>query len=390
MDEQDLLERFHRLEAPASRLTVEAVVRAGRRRTRLRRTAQAGCAAALVAGALIGVPQLPGFDRAAPGVAGRAGSCEATRLPVPAGAANVWAVTVDPTGRYIAGYAISGPFDVDPATNKRTGTVPSRPVLWIDGRAQELPAPQRAVQPAAVNAAGVVVAVAGDRKRFDSVLRYVGGEPQQALLPAGSWEVGPDARINAEGDILFNATLAGQPDTKNAVMLWKAGASRATRLPLPPGADGKALTEDGAVVGELPSDASQLTSYVWDQAGNGRKLTAPRGQQATVNAGRGDWATGNAWPSGGAIRWNLKTGELTTYDGVHAPAQAINSRGWLLTDDTLRRDDGATEVVPLVEGEARSFSSDLSDDGTVVGSLVSVDATGATTSLGPLTWRCGG
>nr|WP_221381635.1 hypothetical protein [Actinoplanes polyasparticus] len=390
-DDQDLLDRFKTAEGPVSRVTVETAVAAGRRRTARRRAARAGCGAVLVAGAALAVPALLPDASDGPAVTSGTGrtSCAANRLPAPPGLTNVWAVTVDPTGRYIAGYAVTGNLDIDPVTRKFTGTAPSRPVLWTDGQATTLPAPLRAVEPTGVNADGVVVAVAGDQKRFDSVLRYVDGVPEKAVLPAGQWEVHPYAKINARGDILITVVPAGKPDSEGVVLLWKAGSRTAKRMPLPVGADGKALTDSGAVVGDrLGSRGDQLSAYLWDERGNGRKLPTPHGQQGSVNTGRGDWAVGNVWPSGTVIRWNLSTGETTPIE-LHAPAHAINSHGWIVTDGTLMRDDVTVELSPVAPGEV-GLPVDVADNGTVVGSIPAESEDRLTTvSRGPVSWPCG-
>ena len=394
IDDQDLLDRFHEFEAPATRLTAETLVTAGRRRQMRRRAWQAACGVALTVGALVAVPQLlPGTGHAPPVPSSgkdRAAGCVVSPLPVPAGMTNVWAEAVDPTGRYIVGHHISGERDTDPGTGKATGTAPGRPVLWTDGRATVLAAPLRAVQPTGVNAAGVVVAVAGDRGVFDSVLRYVGGVPQKAVLPAGSWDLRPYAKINAGGDVLITANPLGKRDTDAVVMLWKAGSAAAVKLPLPAGADGKALTDSGAVVGDLLTGPDgKLSSYVWDQRGRPTRLAAPEGQSSSVNTGRGDWAIGNLWPSGQVARWNLRTGEMTLPD-LNTPARAVNNQGWLLADDTLRRDDAVVKLPPAASGSATDSFSDVADDGTVVGSTVG-EAGGRPdlVSLAPISWRCG-
>lgn len=388
-NDEDLLDRFSAVQAPVSRLTVESVLVAGRRRAARRRTVQAACGAALMAGALIGVPQLMPSAGGAPAGPGLAESCPVTRLPVPDAMTNVWAEAVDPTGRYIAGLSISGEMDTDAATGKVTGTAASRPILWTDGKAAVLPGPVRAVRPTAVNASGTVAAVAGSGKLFDSVLRYVGGVPEKATLPAGAWDIRPYARINAGGDILITAVPVGKRDPDGVLLLWKAGSAAATKLPLPAGADGKAITDTGEIIGDRLTAGNQPVSYVWDQHGRSRTLPAPAGQNGSVNAARGDWAIGNLWPSGSAVRWNLRTGEMLDLK-LNAPAHAVNSRGWVVTDGALQRDGAAVALQPVEIGEARSAPMDIADNGTVVGSILGQAANKLdAASFGPLSWQCG-
>ncbi|WP_249998503.1 hypothetical protein [Actinoplanes sp. M2I2] len=392
-EEQDLLDRLGEVDVPVSRLTVASVTATATRRAARRRAAQAGCAAALVVGALVAVPALwPGRGAPAvlPGASGLPERCAAGRLPAPAGKTNVWAAAVDPTGRHIAGYVINGEWGTDPVSGKRSGIPASEPVVWTDGQPKALPKPVKAVQPTGINADGVMVAVAGQGKIFDSVFRYVDGVPAKAVLPAGSWEVHPYARINAKGDVLISAVPAGARDTKGVVFLWKAGSATATRLPLPTGANAKVLTDDGAILYDvLSADGQTFTSYVRDESGKGRALPGPAGQSGSVNTGRGNWAAGNAWPSGTAITWNLRTGEVTD-TGLHAPAHGINGSGWILIDDTLVRDGRTVKLAVVEEGTARSAPRDVADNGTVVGVLAgSTDSKPDLASSGPLIWRCG-
>jgi hypothetical protein len=399
--DNDVRDRLSAVEVPPTGLRVDALVAGGRRRVRRRRMLQAGCGVALAAGLLIGAPSLlpraggAGPDQAAatPQSSTAAGPrepradprlptlrCEGTRLPVPAGMTAVRPVAVDPGGRYVLGndYRDS---DASDAAGKLAGVGDSQPVLWTDGVPQALPKKGDWVSGNAVNAGGVVVALAGRKDKWaDSVLRYTGGVPQKLRPPAGKWTF-RSAMINATGDIIVNASrTSGSEFHIDAVMLWKAGSPTATKLPLPTGAEVTDLTDTGKLVGTkfTGTGMAALGSYVWDQRGEGRELTDPAGQHGSVSEAGGDWATGNLWPSGAVARWNLTTGEVTELP-VDAPAQGINSAGWIASAGTILRDDANVELglAGGVEGDPLK----VSDTGLVVG----LPADG---SPGVLTWRC--
>jgi hypothetical protein len=390
MDEQDLRERFDAVPVPVSRLDARGLADAGRRRVRRRRAIGTACGAALAAGLLVAVPSLVfgggGGSRPEP-VAGhpQAVKCPVAVLPVPAGMTNVQPVAVDPTGRYIIGDNITG-YRNDGKSGK-AGMPNSQAVLWTDGQPQALPlvaGKNEAVSAVAVNAGGVVVAIAGS-KAFDTVVRYVGGTPVKLGTPAGKWTF-QGGSVNTAGDILVTA-YHGDSMVGATALLWKAGSTTATRLPLPAGADVTAITDAGTLVGTLTTGptTADIAAYVWDQHGQGRKLKVPAGQHGAVNAARGDWAAGNLWDSGTAVRWNLTTGAYTDL-GIHGPADSVNGDGWLISDSTVQRDDAKVELATVngVKGEPR----DMSDTGVVVGSILVADSQGGATSQGVLRWQC--
>jgi hypothetical protein len=367
MDEQDLRDRLGAAEVPPTRLRVQTVVEAGRRRVFRRRVVQAGCGVALATAAMVAVPSpvpVPsnGLAGSQPGEL----RCAAAKLPVLAGMTAVTANAVDPAGRYIVGNNIGDQEAV-------------QPILWTDGRPRALPVVGGSVYASAVNAAGVVAAVAGDAH---SAFRYVDGVPMKLSPPPGDWIFQPKPRINARGDVLVSA----RQKSKDAaiVLLWKAGSGTAARISLPAGARGVDITDDGTIVGDVVT-GSDITPYAWDRRGNGRKLTTPAGQSGEVHSARGPWATGNLLPSGTVVRWNLRTGAITDLQ-ISTPATAINARGWVIADGSLQR-DGVTVNLEQPKG-ATSEPADVSDAGLVVGSLLGYGKDGSTTSKGPLTWRC--
>lgn len=390
IDEQDVLDRFAVLDTPSTRLTTEDLVVAGRRRVRRRRTARTLCGAALAVALLAGVPALltRGTDRDTPasGARIRTVTCAVTALPVPAGMTAVMPQAIDPSGRYIVGNQLG---DREPGMSKSgkvTTIRASKPVLWTDRRPRALPAPDTNVLAADVNAHGVVVALAGDRQ-WDSLYRYTNGVPQKLSTPPGDWLFTTIAQINADGTILANAYPRNSTESDAVVLVWKPGRTSPAKVPLPARATGKALLDDGSIVGDVVSANGQnLTSYVWDQQGHGRTLVSPSGQQFSVSAASGDWASGGLWPSGTVGRLDLRSGTFIAID-LHTPAGPINSRGWILADDTILRDDA---TVTLAEPDGRTaVPLDLSDTGTAIGTVPITTASGETDSAGPLLWTCG-
>jgi hypothetical protein len=396
MNEQDLRDRLGEVAVPPSRLDTAGLVERGRRRVLRRRVLQAGGGVALAAALLIAVPSLvvraggPDGNSATVLPAGgkkQTVTCAVDALPVPVGMTAVEAVGVDPTGRYIIGNNVSYR-DSAPSADAKVGMPNSQAVLWTDGQPQALPlvGSGTAVSATDVNAGGVVVAIAGEKK-FDSVVRYVGGVATKLNAPSRGWTF-RSARVNTAGDVLATAYRNDSPDSAVAVLVWKAGSTSATQLPLPAGAEAVGITDGGTIVGTLVtgSSTSDITAYTWDQQGHGRKLPVPAGQHGSVNGAQGDWAVGNLWDSGTAIRWNLVTGVGTDL-GIHAPANGVNGEGWFLSDSTVQREDAKVQLATLngVKGEPEA----VSDTGTVVGSILVADSQGLATSAGPLKWQCG-
>lgn len=383
MLEQELRDRLGAVPTPPSRLDAEMAVAAGRRQVARRRVALAGGGAMLAVGALVALPTLVfrggGTDDVLP-AAPVTTECAVTPLAGPPGMTNIQVTAMDPTGRFIIAQNISKIEPTNTKTGKIDGLPESQPVMWTDGRAQALPATQKAVRLSAVNASGTVVAVAGDKKEWDTLLRYVGGVPEKLSPPPGTKSFGLVPEINAAGDIVASSNVG--------VLLWKAGSATATTLPLPKDAEVRHLTDDGRVIGEVVTDHGQtLTTYIWNQSGAGAELTGPKGQTMAVYAARGDWATGNLWPSGTAGRWNLRTGEITDL-GLHTPANAINAKGWILADDTLQREDATVKLKQIAGDPQPAFPTDLSDTGVLVGSRLHSDKDGMTVSDGVVTWNC--
>ncbi|MGW4292567.1 hypothetical protein ACWEH1_05850 [Micromonospora chersina] len=387
-DEQELRDRLRAIQVPASRIEIDGLVRAGRRRAFRRRSVAGAGGVALATALLLTAPSVlttagarpdaapVGASPAATGPTGGGttaaaspASCQPSELPLPSGMRNVTAAGVDPTGRYVVGNDVVGQ--------------DFRPVLWTDGKPQALPVPGRSVEVTAVNAAGVAVGLVQDGRQ-EYVFRYQSGASTRLRTPPGNWHVYPRPAINAAGDVVINAEPTGNSGGEDSVvLLWRAGATQAVRLPLPDGANAFDITDDGTIVGALYRDGVASAAYAWDQQGKGRKLAAPAGETAAGYAAHGDWATGGLWPSRSAALWNLRTGALTrlTTDG---PGDAVNASGWVVAAGVLLRDGAAVEL--RVPGGRTGLAVAVSDTGLVVG-LARPGDDGAE-NAGPRVWRC--
>ncbi|MEU4679849.1 hypothetical protein [Micromonospora sp. NPDC023737] len=399
-EEQELRDRLRAVAVPPSRIEMDALVRAGRRRAFRRRSAQASGGVALVAAVLLAAPSI--LTRAEAQTAVEAGAapasasarataparqavqCRMTELPVPSGMKRVEVVGVDPTGRYFVGNNVVGQN--------------YRPILWTDGQPQALSVPGTSVQVTAVNASGVVVGLVWNTKE-EYVFRYHNGAYTRLRTPPGHWKPYPEPAINAAGDIIVNVEPRGKIEGEDSiVLLWKAGSTTPVTLPLPAGANAYDITDDGTIVGAMYKDGHANTAYAWDQQGNGRKLEVPTGQTAAAYAAQGDWATGGLWPSKSAgggrgpagppgpasALWNLQTGEVINL-GTQGPGEAVNASAWVVASGSVLR-DGATVDLAVPNGQTSSAVA-VSDSGLVVGQALT-SGRDDDQNLGPRMWRC--
>jgi hypothetical protein len=393
-EERELRQRLGVVEVPPSRLDVGALVREGQRRRRRRRSGQAAVGVAAAIAVLVTVPTLlvGSRDRSAPitnplvtpapsqvrPTISTAGPCSVRELPVPAGMKEVAPTGIDPTGRYVVGNGLVGQN--------------YRPVLWTDGKARALPVVGQSVQLEAVNASGVVVGLVSDRTT-SYVFRWENGKYTKLRTPPGRWNVYPVPRINTAGDVVINAEPLGNSGGEGGiVLLWKAGRTTATKLPLPTGAGISDINDNGMVIGSVYKDGEAVFGYAWDQQGHGVKLANLSGQTAAAYAARGDWVVGGFWPHQLPARWNLRTGAVKEYptppdadlapaDVGLGPANMVNAKGWVVAGGYVLRDDGPAKL-PVSTG-LRANAVAVSDDGVVVGTAQSVLGT-----VGPRVWHC--
>ncbi|SCG59350.1 hypothetical protein [Micromonospora inositola] len=396
-EEQELRDRLAAVDVPPSRIEMDALVRAGRRRAFRRRSVQATGGVALATAMLLAVPSILTTAEAQPtgrtdagpasaseeatASAGPAAPCRMTELPVPSGMKGATAVAVDPTGRYVVGNSLVGQ--------------DFRPILWTDGQPQALPVPGKSVQVTAANASGVVVGLVEDTKQ-EYVFRYENGAYTRLRTPPGSWHPYPTPAINAAGDVIINVEPRGNSGGKDSiVLLWKAGSTSAVKLPLPAGANAYDITDDGTIVGAMYKDGVATAAYAWDRRGNGRKLELPSGETGAAYAAQGEWATGGRWPSRSTALWNIRTGEVTdlgtqgaeaTTSGTQGPGEAVNASGWVVAHGSVLLRDGVAVELAVPSGQT-SRAAGVSDSGVVVGQAVT-DGGNDNQNLGPRVWRC--
>lgn len=409
-DEQELRDRLRAIDVPPSRIEVDALVRAGRRRAFRRRSVRTTGGVALAAAVLLAVPSILTRAQAQPsgqaadtpvgpsaevdpvpptGPSPRAASstpsagtptsavgCSVTELPVPPGMTGVTVTAVDPTGRYVVGNSLVGQ--------------DFRPILWVDGKPLALPVPGTSVQVTAVNAGGVAVGLVQDGEQ-EYVFRYQNGRLTRLRTPVGNWHPYPEPAINVAGDVVVNVEPQGNSGGKGSVvLLWRAGSTTPVTLPLPAGASAHDITDAGTIVGGLYRNGVGVGAYVWDQRGTARKLTVPAGETGLAYAARGEWATGGLWPSGSAARWNLRTGEVTDLGSVGqadmpTPGEAVNAAGWVVAHGVVLRDGAVVELTTPAGQTGRAV--DVSENGLVVGQAVT-GGRDDTRVLGPRMWRC--
>lgn len=394
--EDNLRDRLEAVRTPPTRIDVETLVDAGRRRAFRRRSAETAGGVALVAAVLLAVPWVLNVakadpvrppaagDSAAPSAAPPptptpstgvpAGRCVMEELPVVGGMKGLVPEAVDPTGRYIVG-------------NDTVGQ-DFRAVLWTDGQPRALPVVGDSVQATAVNSSGVVVGLVSEDDRAE-VFRYQGGQLTRLRTPAGNWHVYPEPAINAAGDVVINAKPRGDSGGEGTiVLLWKAGATSATRLPLPAAANVSGINDDGTLVGALYPDGTGTDAYAWDQTGDGRKLERPAGSEgAAAYAVSGDWATGGVWQNGNprTVVWNIRTGAVTRL-GFDAPGVAVNSSGWAVMQNGYVVRAGADLLFEVPKGQF-GWAKGVSDNGLVVGHAIDEKRDHAN-HLGPRVWQC--
>ncbi|GIG85602.1 hypothetical protein [Plantactinospora endophytica] len=368
--------------------------------------------------------------------------CTPYRLPLPPGATESQVLDGDPSGRYLVGIARDG-------RTARTWTLRwDRGVLSVLEPPTTDPA-QLLVNSQGVVAGDGIAVRDGTAVRVSWVYRYgryvdltdsagsylgdvldlnehgdvLGGVRTLALQgkPAGTKGGPPEppgGQGGTPGDGAGASTPApggGRSDDHTLVpgrqpVVWAADAERSpTRL----AGDGSGepyvtgLDDDGTMVGgtvQFGADrAARMT--VWPPDGKRRTLAPPRGHG--VNPGhlsiRHGWVLGWSYPPAGGeekvvpTRWNLRTGEVAPLTGL-AWVSAINRYGWVAG---FVRDASGVEtpavlagertiVLPMpagaVPGKEGPAAVSVSDDGRVVGGVVSVAPDDAATAA--VRWTC--
>ncbi|MGX7669764.1 hypothetical protein [Plantactinospora sp. DSM 117369] len=364
--------------------------------------------------------------------------CTPHRLPLPDGATESQVLDGDPTGRYLVGVARD-------ARTARTWTL-----RWDRGAMTVLEPPTTDPARLLVNSQGVVagdgIAVRdGTAVQVSWVYRY--GRFVDLTDSNGGY-LGDVMDLNERGDVLGGirtsgyqgepaGTTGGPPELPGGAAgtpsgagaspgggppdgytdvsgrhpaIWAAGAEQSpTRLaedgtgsPYATGID-----DDGTLVGGFLRFGAgwAVRMMVWAPDGTTRTLAPPpRHGVSTANLSiRGGWVLGWSVAPPGAgqkavpTRWNVRTGEATPLTGL-ARGVAINRYGWVAG---FVRDAAGVETPAVLAGERPLVlpapdgavpgregpaAVSVSDDGRVVGGLVSVGPDATATAA--VRWTC--
>ena len=433
--EFDLLQSLDDEPRTPSTVDIRRAIAAGGRRRRTRRgVGYAGAATvtalavagASVAGGLVahapphaavtGAPRTtastpPQAQYTIPGTAGWSApaatpptSCTLNRLPAPDNAPMALVSGADPTGRYIVGrsYPKAGGYQA---------------VIWHDGTSQKVMLPGDLEESLRdVNSTGTAVgwSYVGGSEADTGPVPYVYHDGKVSKLQGV--RRGSAYAINDAGAIVGD-------DTGHAALVWPSATANPIRLPVPAGtaeATASDIDEDGTTVGTINNERP----YVWFPDGTHRELPMPSldGEQAAtarVFSIRNGWATGvatnglgrkgngtNAASSPestgtgegakgaqtGAVRWNVRTGEVRVFGELEIGASTANAQGWQVGTDEQGRAvlvaGAATVVLPDLAshqpGGLSNIATTLSDDGRTIAGQ-SDDATG---TIQAVVWRC--
>jgi hypothetical protein len=335
-----------------------AVHRRGAARRRRRTIGTVAVTAAVLA--TVGTPFLLTRDRTtaapgqgeapattAPATTASAYACVATPLALPAGVTGldqnitnnimVGPSGMDPTGRYVVG-VYSGP---------------DAPIVvrWSNGQPATVAVNAARVVGAAVNSRGVIVGGALHELQGVRTVAWTSADGAYSELPMPAGFVAAQAlAINGQGEAVG---FAQRVDGTRVAVAWSP-SHQLRVLSAPGNASAQAIGDDGTVVGFADGVQTDLAMYgdvtagrgrpyAWDPAGTGRFLEMPPGQDVGVATGvRGEWAVGSASHlttltanghtkdvlTGVAVRWNLRTGEMSTVDNWSDNMfLAVNVRG---------------------------------------------------------------
>ncbi|BCB78337.1 hypothetical protein Pflav_047470 [Phytohabitans flavus] len=309
--------------APPPTRSAADLAQVARRRIRRRNIERYALAGVMVAAVAVATPVAVANTRgtapngtppaASPRAAAPITQCRLQKVALPPGLAEkgvqrVEPVGVDPSGRYVI------------ARTWRDYSSPAA-ILWTDGRPEIVPVQGENVQPAAVNAGGLVMGIVYANGAWRSWV-YRDGKVTQLPPPPGHPVDNMGLAVNAAGDVFGQADTpdVGTPD----LVVWRAGNHYRPQI-LTPDEAAKVRAEfnnEGASAWLLTDEAGRVNTG----KGTVAQLQTPPGvdwiQQTAVS---GYWATGygglraqrEAQPGGTAarklpykvIRWDLRTGQ---------------------------------------------------------------------------------
>jgi hypothetical protein len=403
--------RLKLIEAPAHRVDLAEVVRAGRRQERQWRLGAGAGALALAAAAAVAVVVLrPGPDPVDPdGVAVgpiRPADCTITQLPDEPVADYV--LPVDSTGRIVLG----------------SSQTSNELFVWRDGLRSTV-AVAGLSQPWKVTGMNSRGDIIGSQSSTATMMArpwiYRNGSFEWLPLPDG-YPNGTATQINDNGDVAGWVSAPLPADSRTRVVIWPAGAHD---RPVVLGSDGDAyaaaIGPDGTLVGTL-RDGSASTAAAWTPGGEQRLLSPPPGWDWSAASAVGrDFAYGWAsrprplsaqsdpistleGPSDGPrgpvivppvedvervpVRWNLRTGKVQILRNLAGSVDAASPDGWFVVFATPREGrTGAVLVSPTLQaralpGSVRSVKWVGAGGRTITGTV------GDGSDSRPVVWNC--
>jgi hypothetical protein len=401
-----------------SRVSVEAVIRTGRRRIRIRRGVAAALVAVAVAAVSFAVPTVrhlgaPPVQPALPAPV----TCVERPLPVPPVGPPVILTAGDPTGRYLAG--MDGPID-GPSNDG---------ILWTDGHPVTFPIAGDHVDVTDVSSTGAVI---GDRGTAHGRVGWIWTGGRIADL------TGPNTiprAINGHGEIVGYVTQDPNAQVlRSTPIVWRSPTATARTLPLPQGYSGGQATdvdEDGTILGRVTDGVNGIRAAIWLPDGRPLALPVPSDLPGAVGvypiSARGGTVIVVVGAPGTATRperdlvlaYTVSTGlyrplpQATIFDfgllGGYSVDQSptapitegwspttANTRGWVVGMDRQQQASlyaPGTGFVLLPAKAGRDAPGEfggavvhsVSDDGTVIGGI---DHVRGTTAVFPVTWTC--
>ncbi|GAA2884552.1 hypothetical protein Acy02nite_17770 [Actinoplanes cyaneus] len=393
----DLLRPLDTEPSSPSTVDIPLAISAARRKRAIRGATYTGAVTLTVAAVTVGglmirspgpatTPAQPAATTTTTATAVKApASCTIERLPVPDGARAALVFGADPTGKFFVGrsYPKAGGYQA---------------VIWHNGVAEEVPLPGDEEELLHdVNTSGTAVgwSYIGENTPMPFVFR----DGKVTQLPGVS--SGSAYAINRDGKIVG--------DDGAHPLLWSSPSAGPTQLPVPAGTQTAIATDiddDGTVIGTLDNKVP----YVWLPDGTHHALRLPdtdgKRFEGRLFHLRNGWAVGVANEAGGksasgekkaqgkveAIRWNVRTGEMTVVGQFDKSADAVNAMGWqtgvgkqggakLLADEHLIALPG---LAPAGGDRLADLANTLSDDGRTIGG----QSDDANDNIQPVLWHC--
>jgi hypothetical protein len=306
-------------------------------------------------------------------------TCAVSALALPPGVTNYQTEAIDPTGRYVVGWASS---DTIYAT-----------MFWDNGTPQVMHVPGLPGV-SAVNSHGVVAGSTMTQGFNDErVFRWANGNATVLKYPMpGQWHP-YSIYINDDGAIIANAEPNGEPGGAEAVtVLFKPGTTTGVKLPIPTGSEVFGISDSGLIVGtaDVSASHSEQRGAVWDLHGTQlRKLTF--GSYVNLLSPTGDLAVGSRFDDTtqkfvSSFVWDLRSGDVTELDPRITFPRAVNAQGWVLDDaNGVFKGDSVVGLPPLHPGDGmRPSWQAMADNGVVVGQATTSDGTLSV----PVEWHC--